>query len=190
VLVSAATAGIALADSVTGSAAPEEVAAPDPTPVPGSESVESRTADPAGGPPWAVRVYKLASGDSCADFGREVDGRLGLIDGAGRFHVRRSADAGGNCGDPDAATGLLLAATFYPDDPTTDEFEPPRTIIHGIAGVRVRQIEVRWPDRSEPVELSPRRGFVAVYDGQVTDLLVTVTYRDGTVNTFNLKLHG
>ncbi len=50
------------------------------------------TPDPAGGPPWGVRVLSTTRGVGCIQVGRLVDGRLGALgqDGAfgddGRFH--------------------------------------------------------------------------------------------------------
>jgi hypothetical protein len=188
VVLGATAGGVALADVVVGGVPTDERAAPDPTPVPGSQSIEAYAPDRQGGPAWAVRVYALRSGQLCADFGREVRGELGLIDGNGAFHARRPADAGGNCGDPDAALGLILSASFYPDDPTTSAYEPPRTIIHGVAGSHVTGVEVGWPSGGEPLRLSRRRAFISVYDGAVSHLPVTVSYDDGSQVTPELKL--
>jgi hypothetical protein len=187
IVIAASLGGIAAANVVSG-APPDELTAPDPTPVAGTESIENGAPDPAGGARWAVRVYKIVNGQTCADFGRELNGELGMIDGAGAFHVRRPEDAGGNCGDPDAATGLLLAATYYPDDPTTDVYEAPRTIVHGVAGSRVTAIAVAWPDATKRLDLSPRRAFISVYPGGVADVAVSVTYRDGSTTSYELAL--
>jgi hypothetical protein len=187
VLALAGAAGIAGAD-VVASDQPAEIAAPDPAPVSGSESIDAHTPDPAGGEPWAVRTYRLASGQTCADFGRDVGGELGLIDAAGSFHGRRPRDAGGNCGDPEAAGALLLAATFYADDPTTDGQEPARTIVHGVAGSRVKTVSVEWPDGERQLELAVQGAFISVYPGGVERVPVTVGYRDGSSWTFDLKL--
>jgi hypothetical protein len=188
VIVAAAASGSLAAGAVGLGAAPEEVAAPDPAPVPGSDSVEAQAADPAKGPPWAIRVYEAIGGQSCSDFGRVVGGRIGLVDGAGAFHERRPADAGGNCGDPDAAIGLLLAADYYPDDPTTDAVEAPRTVVHGIAGRLVDRVRVGWPDGAAVAPLSPRRGFISVYGGAAGSVPVTVDYAGGRSQTFDLTL--
>jgi hypothetical protein len=188
VLVAATAAGTIAANAV-GTAPPEEWAAPDPAPVPGTLSVEARAADPdSAAAPWVVRTYATEGGQTCADFGREVDGKVGLLDGDGSFHERRPEDAGGNCGDPDAAAGLILAATFYPDDPTTKAYEAPRTILHGLAGSHVTSVEASWPDGRRQVELSPRGAFIQVYAGQPESVPVTVNYDDRPSETLNMTI--
>lgn len=58
-----------------------------------------RVADPAGGPPWGMRVIRTTRGLACIQAGRVVDGRLGGIGigyafkGDGRFHPFSPADA-------------------------------------------------------------------------------------------------
>jgi len=58
-----------------------------------------RVADPAGGPPWGMRVIQTTRGLVCVQGGRVVDGRLGglgigyAFKGDGRFHPFSPADA-------------------------------------------------------------------------------------------------
>ncbi|HLM84955.1 MAG TPA: hypothetical protein VK272_02065 [Solirubrobacteraceae bacterium] len=58
-----------------------------------------RPADPAGGPPWGMRVIQTTRGLVCIQAGRVVDGRLGALGigyafkGDGRFHPFAPADA-------------------------------------------------------------------------------------------------
>jgi hypothetical protein len=188
VVVAAAVAGTLTATALGLGAGPDEVAAPDPRIVPGSDSIESRAADPAGGPPWAGRVYLSQGGQICADFGREIDGRIGLVDAAGSFHERRPDDAGGNCGDPNAALGLMLAVDYYPDDPTTSGVEAARTVVHGVAGTRVRTISVRWPTGDEALEVSRRGAFISVYGRGASVVPVLVEYQGGRQETFELDV--
>ncbi len=62
-------------------------------------------ADPAGGPPWTMRVYDTSRGLGCAQVGRLVAGRIGVLgqDGAfnddGRFHPlpAQASQAEGQC---------------------------------------------------------------------------------------------
>lgn len=156
-------------------------------PVPGSDRLAARAADPAAGPRWAVRSYRNRGGEVCADFGREVDGRIGLIS-VGEFRERRLSEGSGNCGDPAAASGLLAAATVYPDDPTTAEAEPARTIVHGIASARVADVVVEWDGESQKIALSPDGAFIAVADGERKRIRLTVRYRDGSEAEFVLDL--
>jgi hypothetical protein len=45
-----------------------------------------RTADPLGGPPWGIRVYRSSRGYPCAQYGRVVAGRLVRIGRDGKAH--------------------------------------------------------------------------------------------------------
>jgi hypothetical protein len=62
-------------------------------------------ADPSGGPPWTMRVYETSRGLGCAQVGRLVNGRIGVLgqDGAfnddGRFHPLpvQASQAEGDC---------------------------------------------------------------------------------------------
>jgi len=75
---------------------PEEVLNPSVglgVPAPGaSQLLPLRVPDPAGGPPWGMRVVSTTRGEVCVQIGRVQDGQLGElgIDGAfhddGRFH--------------------------------------------------------------------------------------------------------
>jgi hypothetical protein len=189
VLAGATVAGISAATAVAGDTPLDEQTAPDPTPVPGTMSVETATDDPSGGAQWAVRVWVDQAGRTCADFGREVGDELGLIDGDGTFHARRPEDAGGNCGDPGEASGAIVAATYYPDDPTTDSYEPPRTVVHGVAGPDVTRVAVAWPDGDRLLRVSPRKAFISVYGGGVSSVPVTVTHEDGRSEVLEMRLN-
>src|SRR5271157_4564520 len=58
----------------------------------GARLLPLRTADPAGGPPWGMRIIHTTRGLICVQIGRVYDGQLGQlgVDGAfhddGRFH--------------------------------------------------------------------------------------------------------
>ena len=50
-----------------------------------------RAADPAGGPPWAVRMVKTSRGLGCVQLGRLVDGKLGVLGRDGAFGTTASS---------------------------------------------------------------------------------------------------
>jgi hypothetical protein len=67
-----------------------------------------RAADPAGGPPWGMRIIRTTRHQACLQVGRVVDGRLGALGMGyafhddGRFHAFSPEDAfGPACVQPD-----------------------------------------------------------------------------------------
>lgn len=79
-----------------------------------------RIADPAGGPPWGMRVIRTTRGLACIQAGRVVDGRLGGIGvgyafkGDGRFHPFAPADA---VSEDSCATVAANGFAFQPGAP-------------------------------------------------------------------------
>jgi len=82
--------------------------------VPGTTRLLSiRAVDPAGGPPWGMRVFRTKSKLACVQIGRVVRGKLGVLgqDGAfhndGRFHELPVAAEG--CGSLDGKGQMSLS---------------------------------------------------------------------------------
>ncbi len=83
-----------------------------------------RVPDPAGGPPWGLRLVTTSRGLTCVELGRVVDGRLGVLgqDGIahddGRFHELspRFATLSPGCGPPDAGAADAGGNTFVAVD--------------------------------------------------------------------------
>jgi hypothetical protein len=79
-----------------------------------------RVADPAGGPPWGMRVIRTTRGLVCLQAGRVVDGQLGglgigyAFDADRRFHPFLPADAIGVDG---CVTGDANGLAFMPEAP-------------------------------------------------------------------------
>lgn len=120
--------------------------------------------DPAGGPPWTMRVYKTSRGLGCVQVGRLVGGRIGVLgqDGAfnddGRFHalpVQASQAEGdcvlldgrghaflgvGNYGVP--ASGLPRQCHLLGSRAASERCgrSDPRDIFYGLLGPRARTI--------------------------------------------------
>jgi hypothetical protein len=80
-----------------------------------------KTPDPAGGLAWGLRVLSTTRGVGCIEFGRLLDGRLGVIgsDGAfgndGKFHVLPAGGLadGGQCADLDAHGRLFDTVSAF-----------------------------------------------------------------------------
>lgn len=82
--------------------------------VPGTARLLSvRAADPGGGPPWGMRVFRTKGKLACVQTGRVVDGKLGVLgqDGVfnndGRFHELPVAAEG--CGSLDGKGQVFLS---------------------------------------------------------------------------------
>ncbi|HWH10342.1 MAG TPA: hypothetical protein VG165_04390 [Solirubrobacteraceae bacterium] len=88
----------------------------------GVSGVLAQTPDPAGGPPWGMRLIGTTRGLACLQVGRVVDGRLGVLgeDGLfhddGRFHALPAAvnTPSPFCYPPDADGDLYVATGYAP----------------------------------------------------------------------------
>jgi hypothetical protein len=141
-------------------------------PLAGTFTLETRVADPAGGAPWVLVVWRTRTGGWCTYPGREQAGRiLGTrTNGAlGTFPFQE----GGSCSDkPLARDGVNVAAQTYAGGPTT---------VHGVVGKDV--VAVRVPTVPGVGELTPsdRGGFLAVIPGEDRSptLRLELQLRDG-----------
>ncbi|HSZ15048.1 MAG TPA: hypothetical protein VK790_13515 [Solirubrobacteraceae bacterium] len=131
--------------------------------------------DPAGGPPWTMRVYDTSRGLGCAQVGRLVGGRIGVlgIDGAfgddGRFHPlpAQASQAEGSCVLLDAHGHAFLGVGTY-DEPASGlprechllgsraagescSRSDPRDVFYGLLGPAARSITYTAEGRTRTV---------------------------------------
>ena len=131
--------------------------------------------DPAGGPPWTMRVYDTSRGLGCAQVGRLVDGRIGVLgeDGAfhddGRFHAlpMQASQAEGNCVLLDAHGHAFLGVGTY-DEPASGlprechllgsraagescSRSDPRDVFYGLLGPDARSITYTVEGRTRTI---------------------------------------
>lgn len=144
-----------------------------------------RTPDPVGGPPWGIRTFRSRRGDSCAQYGRVVAGRLVALERGGRPRELRLRCLGharpGQFGFGSAeASGAL--------GPVSGDV---RTLFYGYVGARARQVilERRGGGLEPPRMVLPVRdgAYLAVYRGVGRSFLldpprITVVLDDGTVH--------
>jgi hypothetical protein len=128
------------------------VAAADPDVV-----VSSATRDPAGGPPWALRVFTNRAGSDCVAVGRLMDGRLGAYDGTHPFRALPSRFSG-TC-DSLGRAGLVVALRYYGG-------AQPRTVVYGLARDR-RPVRVTISGVSSTVRPRGLGSFIVVRRGVV-----------------------
>jgi hypothetical protein len=132
-------------------------------------------ADPAGGPPWTMRVYDTSRGLGCVQVGRLVGGRIGVlgIDGAfrddGRFHPLpvQASQAEGDCVLLDARGHAFLGVGTY-DEPASGlprechllgsraageqcAKSDPRDVFYGLLGPEARSITYELDGRTRTI---------------------------------------
>lgn len=136
-----------------------------------------RAPDPAGGPPWGMRLIHTTRGYLCAELGRLDGGRLGElgIDGAfhddGRFHplpldalpegrgIGFDVDCAGpsQSGFESTIIGLEPSATGNPAD-KADPRADLREISFGVLGGHARKITYRSENGVRTTDVLPRLG--------------------------------
>jgi hypothetical protein len=134
--------------------------------------------DPAGGPPWALRVFANAKGVECVALGRLRGGRLGRYDARTRTFHALPPEAGGTC-EPLAERGMLVAVR-------TDAQPQPRTIVYGLVRDR-RQVRVTIGGVARTLKPGALGSFIDVRSGVLDLAGATVsTLVDGRTKTRRL----
>lgn len=165
-----------------------------------------RVADPGGGPPWGLRVYRTTMNEGakrdvgCVQVGRVVDGRLGVLgqDGSfnndGNFHeLPVQPDA---CGGLDAHGQLFVdaapsgrAANADPEAACSSDTDScpsgdRRTITYGLAGALAQQVTLSNTTTSQTLRptSADSGAYLLVLAGgadQHRDLKVQTSYPNG-----------
>ena len=128
-----------------------------------------RVPDPAGGPPWAMRMVKTSRGLGCVQVGRLVDGKLGVLgrdasfDNDGLFHERGpQVLAQTDCQQRDGAGNVFIAMAWQgmPDSadaaacvPRKCPQESLRTLYYGLLGPDA--VAVTYRDRAGALHRQP-----------------------------------
>jgi hypothetical protein len=129
-----------------------------------------RVPDPAGGPPWGLRVIKTTRGATCVQAGRVVAGRLGVVgrDGVagddGRFHPLPLTSLGAPGCVPDDAAGHAYVSIAMG---TMASGPGPRPTCRGVEG----------GDRTLP--LCPARDARLLVFGLLGPEVAAIGYHDG-----------
>ncbi|HEV3001562.1 MAG TPA: hypothetical protein VGW75_12545 [Solirubrobacteraceae bacterium] len=139
-----------------GSPAPKPAGGLDLGAKPGSDSVESRQADPAGrGPDWGVVVFTARNGHACAAAGPIAGGRVGARRRDGTI-APYPIDEGASCVDLDAVPAGAQV--------TMGTGAGARTVVHGVAGPDVASVTLTTPQGARDLRIGPRGSFLAVLD--------------------------
>jgi hypothetical protein len=177
----------------------------------GTVAIVARTADPGGGPDWAIRrsvgPYALPSdvprdhigkemlGDHVFyELGRIVDGAFGWLDGTGTF---RPVAAGSGTGIAERfAVGdaprdsQAVDTTTLVTHPAFGEPVPAATVVWGAAGETARTVTVRADGADAPVQLGEHGAFLALVPahGAAPKLAVHATDAAGASTTVRPRM--
>jgi hypothetical protein len=135
-----------------------------------------RAADPHGGPPWGIRVATLRDGRTCTTVGRVHDDTFGALRGRELHPLPLVAL------DQCVALGRRDVAALWSQYPGENvDLRSARTVVHGLAGGDVSEVIVRRGAGERRVEISPRRAFVAAFDGlhEPERLPIVARFRNG-----------
>jgi len=148
------------------------------TPVTGTVSIESRVADPRGGPPFAVRMFRviehapsgrIVGHNVCAQLGRVYQGRFGWIDALNRFRPAgfNYWDAPWQCGDRwvDKRSAPEFTRTTLITDPLKNTAAATESMVWGFGGSLLRSVKFDGAGiQKAPVNPSRRGAFIAFTD--------------------------
>lgn len=174
----AAATVVALQNSVIR--APDKLVVPaDQASLEGSTLVASpRSDDPAGGPPWALRLTRSQTGQTCTTVGQMRDDVFGIVGQDGVFRQIPGAvvDA---CG-----RGLLLGSRIV-SAPTPSAT---RSVIYGVTGPTIRRATLVAGGIARTLRLGERGTFVAALRGYPEDSAarVVLTTANGRVTRHDL----
>lgn len=183
--VLAIVAALAVAGTATGTAllltdgdpvpaAPRGDFSADQQPLPETARLSGvQTADPVGGLPWGLQLYRNASGQQCFIAGRIKDGRIGVV----RFGVFHELPlrGPGNCAYQLERFGYAMHGSQ-----SYVAGEEPRTLIYGILTPRVLSITFDDGITSKTIEPGPDGAYLAVFEGYDGVIKRILHFADGT----------
>lgn len=175
-------AGVASA-SVLVPAAPPPPSADGPAafqPGPAPPTIAAATPDPAGGAPWALRIYRSQTGQTCPTPGRTSLGRFGRFDAAGTFQELPLA-AAGSCADL-SDSGVALAVERFPAQGP----RPARTVIFGTTSAPTDQIVLHDGTLTRAVATDRGAFLIVRADGDLSGVSLDVTSAGARTQTVAL----
>jgi len=123
-----------------------------------------RSADPAGGPPWALRLTRSQTGQTCTTVGQVRDGVFGIV-GEDRVFRQIPTAVVDSCG-----RGLLLGSRIV----AAATSRATRSVVYGVAGSATRRVVLVAAGVRRPLRLGVRGTFVAALPGYPEDTAAQV----------------
>ncbi|HEY2630980.1 MAG TPA: hypothetical protein VGI26_01215 [Solirubrobacteraceae bacterium] len=151
--------------------------------------------DPAGGPPWTMRVYKTSRGLGCVQVGRLVGGRIGVLgeDGAfnedGRFHPLpvQASQAEGECVLLDGHGHAFLGVSRYGVPASGLPYacdrlgsrvagercwrSSPRDVFYGLLGPKARSVTYRAGGETHTIPTVGKEGAYLIVEGTPAEVV-------------------
>lgn len=169
----------ATAAATVGALRATVIPAPDAAVVPADQQARAdsgrllalRAPDPAGGPPWALRLTRSETGQTCTTVGQIKQGAFGIV-GEDRVFRRVPPAISDACG-----TGLLVGARIVAG--TTPRAT--RSVVYGVAGSGTRTVTLTTTGGARTLKVGPRGTFVATLRGYPEDTAarLEITQADG-----------
>ena len=194
VLVVTGTAAAGLT-ALTGSPIPAPLRSDDTVtvwPTDGASQLAAvRSADPAGGPAWGVRVGKADGGLVCAGVGQVQGDALGIVGRDGRFRALPEQLGGGCVTAPTPGNPIVTTRAVAGD--RRDVYGAPldgTTVLYGVGGDRLRRVVVRTPDgRARPLKADGDGVFVLALRGlpEQAQPVVDLTWDGGRRRRVDLR---
>jgi hypothetical protein len=174
-------AGVASASVLVPLPGADSISGPDALqPDGGSVATGATAADPAGGPDWAVRVYRSKTGQTCPEAGRVYDGDFGVVDDAGRFTALPVAPSG-SCNDLEHNVAAF-AVNRYAETRT----QGLRSVLFGVVSSNVRSVTLRIAGSVQSLELVGGSFLVVRADDELDDSRLDFTSTDGKTTSYEL----
>jgi hypothetical protein len=165
-------------------------------PVPGTERLETRAADPAGGPGWGITVVDATDGSVCvAQEGQLVEDRVGGVDATlGLFSEATTRPGACRRYSPPPTRRRPLQISYgggsvpEDDNPLLERARRERRLLPGRFDIRidchpdVEQVTIRTPRDIRTLVPSPRAHIVfALYDGSFPsgEIVLEATLKGG-----------
>lgn len=179
VLTGVGTTAAATAVTLRGTVIP----APDPRIVPTAQApvahttivATPRSADPAGGPAWALRLTRSRGGLTCSAVGQVNAGSFGIVGQDGLFRPVPPAIS-------DACGRRLLLGARLVDDVNPQRL---RSVVYGVAGEGTRRVVLRTIRGAVQLQVGSGGTFVAALRGYPEDngVRISITNASGRTQT-------
>jgi hypothetical protein len=178
----AVAAGVASASALTSGTGSDTPGGPEAIQPDGrGASMPVTVADPDGGTPWAVRVYRSKTGLTCPEAGRAKDGSFGQVAADGAFRPL-DVEAAGSCADL-TEDPMSLAVNHYP----SSDGRPARAVLFGVVTAKVGGLTLSGAAGSRAVAITRNAFIVVTREDALRGTSLAATLVDGSTKSYSLR---